>query len=357
MGSLALPALPMWLAAAALLALLAVRGAVPRGRRRRVRVAVVARALLPRRVLRSASGRLDIAAFLFSALLAGSMLGWALVSANWWGDQATALLGHGPVLARLPGWAAIPLVTVALFVAYEAAYWLNHWLSHRVPALWAFHKVHHSAESLSLLTNFRVHPVDTIVFYNMAAALMGVTGALCARLIGPSAQAVVGGSNAIVFAATIVLTYLQHSHIWIAWPGALGRLLMSPAHHQLHHSADPRHHGRNFGSTLALFDRLAGTLLIPTLKREKLSFGVEDAGTAPHGFRDAVLRPFVEAAGTLAPPTPARENRAPARRRGADPIRRSFRPRPCRSRRSPAPAPRRTPRRSSGSADPPAAHG
>ena len=58
-------------------------------------------------------------------------------------------------------------------MTYEAGYWLNHWLSHRVAWLWAFHKVHHTAEWLSLLTNFRVHPIDTIVCYDMVAALAG----------------------------------------------------------------------------------------------------------------------------------------------------------------------------------------
>ena len=42
--------------------------------------------------------------------------------------------------------------------------------------LWDFHKVHHTAEVLSPLTNFRMHPVDSVVFGNILAIFLGVTG-------------------------------------------------------------------------------------------------------------------------------------------------------------------------------------
>jgi sterol desaturase/sphingolipid hydroxylase (fatty acid hydroxylase superfamily) len=176
MGISSLPAGPIWVAAMTAAAVLALWGAIPAGRGRPVRITVLMRALLPVRILRSRSGQLDLASFLFSKMLAGTAIGWALISANWWSviaERATASLLALPV--RTSPLAAELLMTVALFVAYEGVYWLNHWLSHRIGWLWAFHKVHHTAESLSLLTNFRVHPVDTIVFYNMAAAVEGVT--------------------------------------------------------------------------------------------------------------------------------------------------------------------------------------
>ena len=295
-----LPALPIWLATLALTLAIALWSAVPRGRCRPVRFKVLMRAFLPARMLRSASGRLDIVAFLFAILLATMTLGWALVSAEWWAARTAALIG--PASVTLPAWVVTPLATVALFVTYELAYWGYHLLSHRVAWLWAFHKVHHSAESLSLLTNFRVHPVDTIIFYNAAAFMTGVVGGLIAPLSGQAGQWTVGNANLFVFTSSILLSYLQHSHLWISWPGRLGHWLMSPAHHQLHHSVDPRHHGRNFGSTLSVFDSVAGTLLMPASRRLRLRFGVEDAGAAPHGFMDAVLRPFGEAARALAPP-------------------------------------------------------
>jgi sterol desaturase/sphingolipid hydroxylase (fatty acid hydroxylase superfamily) len=187
-------------------------------------------------------------------------------------------------------------MTLALFLAYEVAYWFNHWCSHRIGWLWEFHKVHHSAESLSLLTNFRVHPVDTIIFYNMAAAATGITAGLLRYALGGAVDDIsVGGTNLLVFLSSIVLSYLQHSNLWISTTGRWGRLILSPAHHQLHHSIDPRHHNRNLGATLALLDWVFATLLVPTGRRQRLTFGVEGLGYDPHGAKGAVLVPFVDA--------------------------------------------------------------
>lgn len=294
-----LPPLPLWIATMVATGLLALRAAVPR----RVRAAVLARALLPSRILRSRSGRLDIAGFLFSALVANVAIGWALISSEWWVRQSEHLLAGLPALSvRMPTPVAAVLMTVVLFVVYEAAYWVNHWLSHRVAWLWAFHKVHHTAESLSLLTNFRVHPVDTIVFYNMVSVLAGITAGALRHFFGPGmAEVSVSGTNVFVFVSSIMLSYLQHSHLWMATTGRWGRLILSPAHHQLHHSTDPAHHNRNLGSTIALFDWWFGTLLVPTRARQRLNFGVDDLGHDPHGFHGALLQPFVEASRSLTP--------------------------------------------------------
>lgn len=280
-----------------------------------VRPRVLARALLPRRLLRSRSGRLDIAALLFSLFLSGSTMGWALVSSGWYAEGVHGLLAgsFAPPAARLPLWLCGAISTVALFLAYEFAYWLDHYLSHRVPILWAFHKVHHTAESLSMLTNYRVHPVDTIVFYNIVAAVSGTTAAAIAFLLGRPVDAVtVGTGNLLVFATSMTLTHLQHSHLWISLPGAWGKWLLSPAHHQIHHSIAERHHNRNLGSSLAIFDRMFGTLHRPSARREPLTFGVSGIGYDPHGFRGAVLMPFAEAGGQI-----VRRVRSLARARGA----------------------------------------
>jgi hypothetical protein len=47
---------------------------------------------------------------------------------------------------------------------------------------------------------------------------------------------------------------LQHTRMWIVYCGVLGRIFISPAHHQAHHSADPKHFNTTFGTCLALRD-------------------------------------------------------------------------------------------------------
>jgi hypothetical protein len=66
--------------------------------------------------------------------------------------------------------------------------------------------------------------------------------------------------------------------MWIAFTGPAGRILHSPAHHQLHHSVDPAHHDKNFGFALSVWDWAFGTLVVPSKAREPIAIGVgEDA--------------------------------------------------------------------------------
>jgi len=266
---------------------------IPVGRKRRTRLKVLARVLFPRRLLGSASGRLDLAYFVVGLLFSGVMIGWAVFSADQVRGFATGLIGV-PGAAMLPVWMSATIATLVLFLAHEFAYWLDHWLMHRIPLLWRFHKVHHQAESLSLLTNSRVHPVETILFFNLQALVLGLTGAALEQLLGAGVSPwSLGGTNLLIMLAAILVTHLQHSHLWVRFGPRWGRVLLGPAHHQIHHSADPAHFDRNLGSSLALFDRLFGTFHMPEAKRETLRFGVDDGEADPHGVRAALFAPFL----------------------------------------------------------------
>lgn len=274
-------------------------------RRRPIRAAVLVRALFPRRLIESASGRADLILFVGGILLSGVAIGWAIVAAA--DVRALMSIWLGPAAKPLvDGWAAAALVTLFLFLAYELAYWFDHWLMHRVAILWQFHKVHHQAESLSLVTNGRVHPVDTIIFYNIVAVVMGVAAALAERIVGDVGALAIGGTNALIMLAAVAIAHLQHSHLWLRFGLHGSRWLLGPAHHQIHHSAAPEHFDRNFGNTLTLFDRLFGTFFLPPERRGAMRFGVDDAEREPHGLRAMLVTPFVAAVARLIPARRAR---------------------------------------------------
>lgn len=259
--------------------------------RRHVRLAVLRRALLPKRLFASASGRADFLYFVGGILMAGLAIGWATFSAEHVRGWVEGWTGAPPA-PRVPQWVAAPIATVALYLAYEFAYWLDHWLMHRVPLFWHVHKVHHQAESLSLFTNGRVHPLETIGFFNLVALCTGLTAVLLDRLLGHVDPWTIGGTNVVVMLFAVTVSHLQHSHLWVGYGSFWGRILLGPAHHQIHHSADPAHFNRNLGGSLALFDRLFGTFHMPAPTREKLRFGVDDGETHPHGARAALLTPI-----------------------------------------------------------------
>lgn len=294
--------LSLWSLLAALL--IAAGVAIAKRQGRAVSLRALARGMFPRQRLFGASARTDFGFTLLAVFASSALFGWAVLSHVGISSTIASTLGQ-PLVLGLPSWLAVAAMTFALWLAYEFAYWLDHMLSHKIPALWAFHKVHHSAETLSPLTVFRVHPVDSIVFYNIVAVVTGVISGVMHWLVGAGVSPLtVAGTNVLLIASVFTIKHLHHSHVWISWRGAWGRLILSPAHHQIHHSVAPEHHDRNFGETLAVFDWLAGTLHQPQAKRERLIFGVEDMPD-PHSVRGSLVAPFADALSPLWPQTAA----------------------------------------------------
>jgi sterol desaturase/sphingolipid hydroxylase (fatty acid hydroxylase superfamily) len=280
---------------------------VKRGRRLRWRV--IKRALFPKRILRHKSNGTDIGYLLFNVFLSGLAFGWAVLAyqAITNGIVVVLVTIFGPVApSTLPVLVSRAGITVLLFVGYELGYWLDHWLKHKIPLLWEFHKVHHSAGVLTPITNFRVHPVDSWIFANILAFAAAVASGLGNYLFGnTSYQYAISDTNLILVIFVHAYVHLQHTHMWIAFTGALGRVFVSPAHHQVHHSGNPKHFNKNFGSCLALWDWIFGTLYVPQKQREPLTFGFSDRADA-HTFKGEVIEPFANAAGHLKPLLPKR---------------------------------------------------
>jgi sterol desaturase/sphingolipid hydroxylase (fatty acid hydroxylase superfamily) len=277
-------------------------------RGRRVRLRTILRALFPKRILHSRSNEADIGYLIFNVFVYGVMFGWAVLSYQFISNGIISGLVtlFGPVSpSTLPAYATRSVITVMLFLAYELGYWFNHWLSHKVPLLWEFHKVHHNAEVLTPLTNFRVHPVYTWVFTNILAFSAAVANGLGNYMFGETAyQYALSDTNIILVLFIHAYVHLQHSHMWIAFRGVLGRIFVSPAHHQVHHSANPKHFNKNFGSCLALWDWMFGTLYVPEKTREPLTFGFPGQPDA-HTLKGELVDPFINAAGHIWPKQPA----------------------------------------------------
>lgn len=277
---------------------LLVTAAARRRRGRKVRLRVVLRALFPRTLFRHPSTRADLGFFLLNVLATGVLIDWAVLSGNdvsrWTAERLRAALGSAPLHA-LPGWASAGFTTLALFLAYEFGYYVDHWLSHRLAVRWELHKPHHAAEALTPLTLARVHPLESLVFANILALSMGLASGLCVALLGPGHEAQLAGRNAVFLLLWLAIGHLQHSNVWLTLPGPLGRWLLSPAHHQIHHSTDPADFGKNLGSFLTLFDWMFGTLRHPSRTREPLTFGVEGDSTRHHSVTGGLIDPIAAA--------------------------------------------------------------
>lgn len=269
-------------------------------RRGSVRLAAVFRALCARRIATHRSTRADLFYYLVNTFAIGGLIGWGLFSAETVSRFALgALRAHfgtsTPVSA--PDWLLRLGLTCVAFLAYELGYYVDHYLKHKVPILWAFHKTHHSAEVLTPLTVFRVHPIDSLIFVDILALTIGLAQALFSYAIGKDVPIYsVEATNAITVGFLFVLAHLQHSQIWIPLRGFWGCVFLSPAHHQIHHSIDPAHYNRNLGSFLAIFDWAFGTLAIPQSAPPQLTFGVAQDDEDPHRVQTLMIEPIASAA-------------------------------------------------------------
>ena len=289
-------------------------------RNRRARVGRLVRALLSRKVLFHRSTVADLVYCAFSLAAFSAILGWAVVSTSWISDGVSALLTVvlGPrSQPRAPDVILNAVRTLALFIAYELGFFFDHTLKHRVPALWELHKAHHSAEVLTPLVNFRVHPLDSLILANNLALFIGMIGGAAQYALGRKAVSFTLFDTNVLMLLYIYLTaQLQHSQIWIPFKGVWGRVFMSPAHHQLHHSDDPAHFNCNMGASLAIWDWLAGSLYVPPAVSPRLTYGAAGHRHDPHGVMGLLFDPAVNFLAALPArfPPPARvEDNAGAR--------------------------------------------
>lgn len=154
-------------------------------------------------------------------------------------------------------------------LASDLGFYLSHFLFHKIGFLWEFHKVHHSAQVLTPVTNHRVHPVQIIVTRSFSGfgvgLVLGVFDYLYAYNMDPITFA---GVSIFTFCFLMTTANLSHSHIWWSFGPIFNQVFISPAQHQIHHSCDPAHWGKNLGSGFAIWDKLFGTLYIPKEKEE-----------------------------------------------------------------------------------------
>ena len=163
------------------------------------------------------------------------------------------------------------LYTFVYFLVDDFSRFALHLAMHRVPFLWQLHRTHHSATTLTPFTVFRVHPVESGIYFFRAFITFSLVTGVFVWLFGRHLSIIdVVGVNAIGFIANAAFANLRHSHVWVGF-GRLELYFVSPAQHQLHHSMDLCR--GNYGSVLSIWDRLAGTSELSG-KRRPLTFGL-----------------------------------------------------------------------------------
>lgn len=165
------------------------------------------------------------------------------------------------------------IYTILDILVLDFSAFFSHYLLHKVPILWEFHQVHHSAEGLNFITSFRDHPIDVAFKQSFRALFLGIFMGICnyflSEVIDPFKMS---GVLISTFLFTFIIN-LRHSHIWISYGWHLNHILFSPAMHQIHHSSKEEHIDKNLGLIFSFWDYLFGTLYVPRV-REEFSVGL-----------------------------------------------------------------------------------
>lgn len=164
------------------------------------------------------------------------------------------LLGVDALDVGLVDLSALPAF-VQFLVAFLALDFTRYWVhraDHRIPWLWTFHRVHHSAESIDATTGLRMHVVDFLQLTAIPVVLFGVLFRVADGWVLPAAL-IVG----------IVADALEHMNVRFTldtpWRRAWFAVFNNPLFHAWHHTRDGALCDGNYANALPLWDRLFGS--------------------------------------------------------------------------------------------------
>ncbi len=180
-------------------------------------------------------------------------------------DGFRALVGGQPWIVQF----------IEIMVLTDLAQYWFHRAFHRVPFLWGFHAIHHSARSMDWLAGARMHFFEIVALRGVTALPMMTLG------FAPSA-----------LQAYIAVVYIYSSLIHANLRGdfdRLGQWLVVPRFHHWHHGLEKEAIDVNFAIHFPWLDRMFGTYHFPE-KRWPEGYGVPEK--VPNGYRAQFAYPF-----------------------------------------------------------------
>ncbi len=200
------------------------------------------------------------------------------------------LLAVGAALdAQAQGWGLMNVLDLPLWLAvvvsvlaFDLAIWAQHLITHKIPLLWRFHRVHHADRDIDVTTAIRFHPVEIAFSMLLKIALV--------YLLGPPALGII--LFEIILNGTAMF---NHANIRLPlWLDAiLRRVLVTPDMHRVHHSDLRAEHDSNYGFALSIWDRMFGTYIAqPGAGHDGMTVGLEWQDTRPEKLGWSLWLPF-----------------------------------------------------------------
>ncbi len=195
---------------------------------------------------------LVLIAVVTSALTAAWLTWWlSVIQKNHWG--LLNMLGTGKITAALVG--------VLLIDLTDYPY---HLITHKIPLLWRYHRVHHSDHELDSTSSMRFHPFEVLAQGAWQTCTFVLLGIPFAALV-------------LYFTIYTPLLFIQHSNIkfpaWVEKP--LTYIFSMSAFHKIHHTDEQYYTDSNYGDIFTFWDRIFGTYRNPA-NLENLKWGLKE---------------------------------------------------------------------------------
>jgi sterol desaturase/sphingolipid hydroxylase (fatty acid hydroxylase superfamily) len=209
------------------------------------------------------------------AVLVRILSPWLAVDAARWAQGRGIGVLHAAAL-----W---PPLSVGLAVAsLDFALYLQHRAFHLWPPLWRLHAVHHSDRQLDVSTGLRFHPLELLLSMGWKSLLVCALGA---------------PPGAVVLFETLLSSASLWTHANLRLPARLevplGRLLITPRAHRIHHSVRLEQSLRNFGFSVVWWDHLFGTFTPPAPGEATAALGLPGRPRdADAGLWKLLIKPF-----------------------------------------------------------------
>jgi sterol desaturase/sphingolipid hydroxylase (fatty acid hydroxylase superfamily) len=137
---------------------------------------------------------------------------------------------------------------IVLVLSDLAQYWY-HRLFHKVPFLWGFHAIHHSAQTMDWLAGSRMHFIEIILLRAITSLPLFTLG----------------------FSPSVMQAYIGFVYIWSSLLHAnvggnfnqLGHWIATPRFHHWHHGLEREAFDVNFAIHFPWLDKLFGTFHLP----------------------------------------------------------------------------------------------
>lgn len=182
-------------------------------------------------------------------------------------------------LAEVRGWVVkLPFIVqfvVIMLLTDFVQYWV-HRAFHRVPWLWQFHSVHHSARRMDWMAGARMHFLEILALRSMTVIPMYVLG------FSPVVM------NTYIFVVYLYSTFV-HANLGWRFP-LIEKILVTPRFHHWHHGIEQESVDVNFSIHFPFLDWIFGTYHLPK-DRWPSEYGLP-GHPVPRGYLSQLKYPF-----------------------------------------------------------------